>query len=210
MVYVVVNKNELDQWEFVKYTSSTVGQRSLVSGYTIGDITKLDAEGRLTHGFWIQEDNYVGTGEFCEFEKKEVVMDDVEGKIINTYTYKPMDVAIVRAEMKQRVEAHRSYLATSEYVKDSNVFDLSSEGRLELQGLLIELLVDSSIESLSIRDKSGNDVVLSAAEIKALYLEISLYRDGLFDTEQEICSAIDAAQDYEAVRLAAKWGDVIL
>lgn len=134
-------------------------------------------------------------------------MDAVNCVVTNTYTYKRMDLAIIRDEMKNRVRGYRSQLAQGSYTKDGKDYDLSSEGRLELQGLVLEVLLDSSIQSVSIRIPSGEDIQLSAAEVKALYLEIALYRDGLYDTEAQIITAIDAAETYEDIRLVSKWGD---
>lgn len=210
MVYVSVKQNELGEWEVLKYLSSVYNQRSPITDMTVSDVSQLDAEGRLLHGFWTQTDEYVGTGEFKEFDKKVVVFDDVQGNVKNTYHYKLMDLAIIREEMKNRVRSHRMQLSNSVYKKDLKEYNLSSDGRLELQGLVIEILLDPSIESVSIRLSNGDDAVLTAAELKALFLEISIYRDGLYDTEMEIIHAIDSALDYDAIRLAAKWGEDVL
>lgn len=207
MAFVSVKKNDQDEWEVFKYLTSNINQVSPLTGWTIGNLIYLDAAGRLEHGFWELNDIYVGTGEFMEFDNKTTVMDAVNCVVTNTYTYKRMDLAIIRDEMKNRVRGYRSQLAQGSYTKDGKDYDLSSEGRLELQGLVLEVLLDSSIQSVSIRIPSGEDIQLSAAEVKALYLEIALYRDGLYDTEAQIITAIDAAETYEDIRLVSKWGD---
>lgn len=207
MAYVSVKQNELGEWEILKYLSSVINQVSPLTGYTIGNISNLDAAGRLLHGFWIMNDVYVGTGEFMEFDKKETVLDDVECIVTNTYTYKRMDLAIIREEMKNRVRGYRMQLSSGLYKKGDHEYDMSTDGRCELHGFIIESLIDSSIEMVSIRLLSGVDVTLSVLELKELYLEIASYRDGLFDKEAHLIDAIDAAQDYEAIRLAAHWDE---
>lgn len=205
MAYVSVKQNELGEWEIVKYLSSVINQVSPITGYTIGNISLLDAEGRLKHGFWVMNDVYVGTGEFMEFDTKETVLDGVEGIVTNTYTYKRMELSIIREEMKNRVRGYRMQLAHGMYKKAEHEYDMSSDGRSELQGFIIESLIDSSIEMFSIRLQSGEDITLSVLELKELYLEIATYRDGLFDKEAELIDAIDAALDYAAIRQAAIW-----
>lgn len=207
MIYVAVTKNESGEFEILKTLTSVINQRSHITGTTIGNVTYLDAAGRLEHGFWEQEDLYIGTGEFKEFDRKEVEFDDVDGRVTNSYFYKLMDLAVIRDEMKNRVRSYRSQLSSSQYTKDTKVYDITSEGRLELQGLVLESLLDSSIQSVSMRLPSGEDIELTVTELKALYLEIALYRDGLYDTEAQIISAIDQAADYDAIRAAAVWGD---
>lgn len=210
MSYALVLKNNDGEWYISKYLTSTKNQYSPVTGYTIGDVTILDAEGRLWHGFWRVDDVYVGTGEFTELDNTVVNWNDTEGVVTNTYTYKLMDLAVIREEMNNRVRNYRQQLSVSPYTKDGKVYDLSTDGRCELQGLVLETLLDSTIDSVSIRLQSGEDVSFTAAELKAFYLEVAQYREGLFDTEEQLIAAINAATDYDAIRAAAKWGDVDL
>lgn len=210
MAYVSVKQNELGEWEILKYLSSLINQVSPLTGFTIGNVSTLDVEGRLLHGFWEMNDVYVGTGEFMEFDKKEVNMDAELCVVTNTYTYKRMDLAIVREEMKNRVRGYRMQLSQGTYKKGDHLFELSMDARLELQGLVLEVLLDTSLESVSIRLTSGEDVTLTPAEVKALHLEIAMYRDNLFTTEAEIISLIDSAETYEDIREVSKWGDQIL
>lgn len=210
MAYVSVKQNELGEWEVLKYLSSLINQVSPLTGFTIGNVSTLDVEGRLLHGFWEMNDVYVGTGEFMEFDKKEVNMDAELCVVTNTYTYKRMDLAIVREEMKNRVRGYRMQLSQGTYTKGDHAFELSMDGRLELQGLVLEVLLDSSIESVSIRLPSGEDVTLTPDEVKSLHLEIAVYRNGLFATEADIISKIDSAETYENIREVSKWGDQLL
>ncbi|EMX1382111.1 hypothetical protein AAGG91_003006 [Salmonella enterica] len=207
MAYVAVIKNEQGQYEVVKYLTSLYNQRSPITQVTIGNISYLDASGRLEHGFWLSEDVYIGTGEFREFDIKEVKFDDVEGKVTNTYTYKLMDLDVIREEMKNRVRSYRSQLANGEYKHGEHVFDISHDGRCELHGYIIESLLDQTIEIVSIRLPNGEDVNMSMLELKELYLSIAAYRDGLFDKEAEIIDAINAANDYDSIRSAAVWDE---
>lgn len=207
MAYVTVIKNEQGQYEVEKYLTSLYNQRSPLTQVTIGNISNLDAEGRLKHGIWLSEDVYDGTGEFREFDNKEVKFDDVEGKVTNTYTYKLMDLDVIREEMKNRVRSYRMQLANGQFKHDDHEYDISSEGRCELQGFVLETLLDSSIESVSIRLPNDDDVKLSASDLKELYIAISTYRDSLYDKEADIFAAIDAAKDYDAIRAASVWDD---
>jgi hypothetical protein len=210
MIYVAVKKNDSGEWEILKYISNTINQRSPITDETIGDISRLDAAGRLAKGFWIQKDVYVNNGEFTELDNKEITFDDVNGEITNTYTYKLMDLSIIRDEMKNRVRSYRTQLSYGFYTKGENQFDISSDGRVELQGLIIESLLDSTITSVAIRLQSGVDVTLTVSDLKELYLEIAKYREGLFDTEAQLILAIDSAADYEAIRNVSVWGEQVL
>lgn len=210
MIYVAISKDDTGAWVILKYLSSTINQRSPVTDETIGDVSRLDAAGRLAKGFWIQQDSYVNTGEFTELDTKVTTFDDTQGIVTVTYTYKLMDLDVIRDEMKNRVRSYRQQLSASTYTKGDNVYDISTEGRTEIQGLVLETLLDSTITTLSIRLPSGVDVSFTPDELKALYLEIAKYREGLFDTEAQIILAITSAVDYEAIRNVSVWGDQVL
>lgn len=207
MIYVAVKKNDSGNWEILKYISNPINQRSPITDETIGDISRLDAAGRLAKGFWIQKDVYVNTGEFTELDNKAITFDDVNGEITNTYTYKLMDLDVIRDEMKNRVRSYRSQLSYGLYKKGDIEYDISIDGRVELQGLIIESILDSSILNVSIRLLNGTDVTLSISDLKELFLEIAHYREGLFDIEAQLILAITSAADYESIRNVSVWGE---
>lgn len=210
MIYMAISKDEAGNWVILKYLTSVINQRSPVTDETIGDVSRLDAAGRIAKGFWIQNDIFVNTGEFTELESKVTTFDDVNGIVINTYTYKLMDLDVIREEMKNRVRSYRSQLSIGTYTKDNNVFDVSSVGMTELQGYIIQSQLDTTLASVSIRLQSGSDVSFTVSELKSFYLELCAWREGLFDTEAQLVLAIDSAADYEAIRNVSVWGDVVL
>lgn len=210
MIYLLVDKNEVTQeWVILKTITYPINVRGL-SGVTYSDISNLSLEVRKVEGFWTQSDVYENSGEFMEFDNKTVEYDEDGAVVTNTYHYKLMDLAVIKNELDARIVSYRDELLISGFEFDSHVYDTSYNGRQLIQGFVLESLITTDIDEVTIRLKNDTDVVLSVADLKSVLSAIYAYTEQLYQKERQMRTDLAAAQTYQEARDAATWDGKVL
>lgn len=209
MIYLLVDKNESQEWEVLKTFTSPINVRGL-SGVTYSDISRLSLEERKLEGLWTLKDVYEGTGEFKEFDYKDVTFSEETAEMINTYYYKLMPLAIIKDDLSNRVISKRNELLVSGFEYDGKVYDSTTESRVLLQGYVLESLINPDIVNVTLRLKDDTEVVLTVAQLKSVLSSMYANTEELYIKERDIRDDIQLAGDYDAARAAASWDGVPL
>lgn len=209
MIYLLVDKNEAQEWVVLKTFTSPINVRGL-SGVTYSDISRLSLEERKLEGLWTLKDVYDGTGEFKEFDFKEVTFDEDAAEMVNTYHYKLMPLDIIKEDLSNRVISKRNELLVSGFEFDGHVYDSNTESRVLLQGYVLESLVNPDVTSVTIRLQDDSEIELTVTQLQSVLSSLYAHTEELYVKERDIRDDIALTTDYEAARAAAVWDGVPL
>lgn len=209
MIYLLVDKDETQEWVMLKTFTSPINVRGL-SGVTYSDISRLTLEERKLEGLWTLRDVYEGTGEFKEFDYKEVTFDENTAEMINTYHYKLMPLDIIKEELNRRVISKRNELLVAGFEFDGHVYDSNIESRVLLQGYVLESLVNTDVVSVTIRLQDDSELKLTVAQLQSVLSSMYAHTEELYVKERDIRDDIAATSDYDSARAAATWDGIPL
>lgn len=209
MIYLLVDKDETQQWVVLKTFTSPINVRGL-SGVTYSDISRLTLEERKLEGLWTLRDVYEGTGEFKEFDYKEVIFDEDAAEMVNTYHYKLMSLDIIKEDLSNRVISKRNELLVAGFEFDGHVYDSNTESRVLLQGYVLESLVNPDVVSVTIRLQDDSELQLTVSQLQSVLSSLYAHTEELYVKERDIRDDIAATSDYDAARAAAVWDGVPL
>lgn len=204
MIYLLVNKNESQEWEVLKTFTSPINVRGL-SGVTYSDISRLSLEERKLEGLWTLKDVYEGTGEFKEFDFKEVTFNEETAEMINTYHYKLMPLDIIKEDLNNRVIAKRNELLVGGFEYDEKVYDSTTESRVLFQGYVLESLINADVTDFTVRLKDDTEINLTVSQLRSVLSSMYAQTEELYVKERDIRDDINATLDYEGARAAAVW-----
>ena len=209
MIYLLVNKDETQEWVVLKTFTSPINVRGL-SGVTYSDISRLTLEERKLEGLWTQRDVYEGTGEFKEYDYKEVTFDEYTAEMINTYHYKLMSLDIIKEDLSNRVISKRNELLVAGFEFDGHVYNSDTDSRVLLQGYVLESLVNPDVVSVTIRLQDDSELQLTVSQLQSVLSSMYAHTEELYAKERDIRDDIAATSDYDAARAAAVWDGVPL
>lgn len=206
MIYVSVIKDTNGDWKIAKVLSSPLNAVG-ITGIIWPDISKLSLEKRMSEGFWTQNDVYVNTGEFMQFKEKTVTFDEVNGVVTNTYTYELMDLDLIKADLKGRVDSKRDTVYFGGFEFNTKMFYSGLSNRSNIQLMLLSALMDeASFPTDLVWDTvDGERIPMDLATFKLFAQALVDFTRSIFIKTRSIKDAIDAATDYDSIRAAASW-----
>lgn len=207
MIYLSVVKNESGDWVILKTITNTINVRGNKTGITYGDISTLSLDKRREEGFWTQNDEYVGTGEFMVFDKKTTTFSEEDAEVTNTYSYKLMPLDEIQTDLLGRVESKRDALYYAGFEFQGKQFFSGLANRSNIQLMLLNSIVDeANFPSDLVWDTvDGEQIHMDLATFKAFANTLAVYTRTLFITARQIKADIIAATSYEEMRTAASW-----